>query len=73
MGVLQDSLLDGGRVVTETPSSASLPQPPSPSPPPLLKSHAQSYPPPTFPAISEEPHSQPWAMPYLSQLAGFQD
>lgn len=31
MGVLQDSLLDGGSVVIETPSPAPLPQPPSPS------------------------------------------
>lgn len=76
MGVLQDSLLDGGSVVIETLSSAHLPQPPSPSfsadPRTTSTQQCLSL---LFPswAVSEQPQSQSWAMPYLSQLDGRAD
>lgn len=73
MGVLQASLLDGGRVVIETPSPAPLPSlllPPAPR-------TTSSWPHLSIPSppwlFSEESQSHPWAILYLSQLAGLGD
>lgn len=76
MGMLQDSLLDGRRVVTEISSPALLPQPSSPScsAAPQSTRTQLCLPIPSSPlAVSEELQSNPWAILYLSQLAGLGD